>query len=54
MVERPVGPQDFLATIYQHLGIDYEKMTLPDFMGTPGVYRKRRKADSGTDCRMNR
>lgn len=35
VVERRVGPQDFLATIYQHLGIDYEKLTLPDFSGRP-------------------
>jgi uncharacterized protein (DUF1501 family) len=33
--QRRVGPQDFLATIYRHLGIDYEKVTLPDFMGRP-------------------
>ena len=25
VVERRVGPHDFLATIYRHLGIDYEK-----------------------------
>ncbi|HEY8505659.1 MAG TPA: DUF1501 domain-containing protein [Gemmataceae bacterium] len=35
VVERRVGPQDFLATIYHHLGIDYEKVTLPDFSGRP-------------------
>jgi uncharacterized protein (DUF1501 family) len=35
VVERRVGPQDFLATIYHHLGIDYEKVTLPDFTGRP-------------------
>jgi uncharacterized protein (DUF1501 family) len=35
VVERRVGPQDFLATIYSHLGIDYEKVTLPDFSGRP-------------------
>ena len=35
VIERRVGPQDFLATIYQHLGIDYERVTLPDFMGRP-------------------
>jgi Protein of unknown function (DUF1501) len=35
VIERRVGPQDFLATIYQHLGIDYESVTLPDFMGRP-------------------
>jgi uncharacterized protein (DUF1501 family) len=33
--ERRVGPQDFLATIYRHLGIAYEKITLPDFTGRP-------------------
>ena len=35
VVERRVGPHDFLATIYHHLGIDYEKVTLPDFTGRP-------------------
>ena len=35
VVSRRVGPQDFLATIYSHLGIDYEKAALPDFTGRP-------------------
>lgn len=35
VIERRVGPQDFLATIYHHLGIDYEKVALPDFTGRP-------------------
>ena len=35
VVERRIGPQDFLATIYAHLGIDYNKVTLPDFSGRP-------------------
>jgi uncharacterized protein (DUF1501 family) len=35
VVDRKVGPQDFLATIYHHLGIDYERVTLPDFTGRP-------------------
>jgi uncharacterized protein (DUF1501 family) len=35
VVDRRVGPQDFLATIYQHLGIDYENVTLPDRAGRP-------------------
>jgi uncharacterized protein (DUF1501 family) len=35
VIERRVGPHDFLATIYQHLGIDYERVTLPDFTGRP-------------------
>ena len=35
VVDRRVGPQDFLATIYRHLGIDYEKVTLPDCTGRP-------------------
>ncbi|WP_299467031.1 DUF1501 domain-containing protein [uncultured Gimesia sp.] len=34
-VERAVGPQDFLATIYAHLGIDYATTFLPDFTGRP-------------------
>jgi hypothetical protein len=35
VVDRRVGPQDFLATIYQHLGIDYANVTLPDQAGRP-------------------
>lgn len=35
VVDRRVGPQDFLATIYRHLGIDYERVTIPDRLGRP-------------------
>jgi hypothetical protein len=35
VVERRVGPHDFLATIYRHLGIDYRRVTLPDRAGRP-------------------
>ena len=35
VVERLVGPQDFLATIYRHLGIDYQNVTIPDRAGRP-------------------
>ncbi len=35
VVERRVSPGDFLATIYQHLGIDYEQLAIPDFSGRP-------------------
>jgi hypothetical protein len=35
VVDRRVGPHDFLATIYHHLGIDYENTTLPDQTGRP-------------------
>ncbi len=35
VTERRVGPHDFLATIYRHLGIDYERVTIPDFSGRP-------------------
>lgn len=35
VVDRRVGPQDFLATIYRHLGIDYETVTIPDRAGRP-------------------
>ena len=35
VVERRVGPQDFLATIYHHLGIDYKRVTIPDHTGRP-------------------
>jgi hypothetical protein len=33
-VERPLAPQDLLATIYRHLGID-SRATLTDFTGRP-------------------
>jgi hypothetical protein len=33
-VERPLSPQDLLATIYRHLGIDY-RATIDDFNGRP-------------------
>jgi uncharacterized protein (DUF1501 family) len=33
--ERRVGPQDFLATIYRHLGIDYERVAINNFSGRP-------------------
>lgn len=32
---RRVGPQDCVATIYRHPGIDYETVTLPDQTGRP-------------------
>lgn len=35
VIERPCGPGDFLATIYQHLGIDSSKVTIDDFNGRP-------------------
>lgn len=35
VVDRRFGPQDFLATIYRHLGIDYERTTIPDRLGRP-------------------
>ena len=35
VVERRVGPQDFLATIYRHLGIDPVHTTIPDLSGRP-------------------
>ena len=34
-VARLVGPEDFLATIYQHLGIDYRNAAIQDFSGRP-------------------
>jgi len=33
-IERPTTPQDLLATIYHHLGIDYQA-TIPDYFGRP-------------------
>jgi uncharacterized protein (DUF1501 family) len=35
VVQQRVGPGDFLATIYRHLGIDAEHIALPDFSGRP-------------------
>jgi uncharacterized protein (DUF1501 family) len=35
VVERCVGPQDFLATIYRHLQIDYRQVTIADRSGRP-------------------
>jgi uncharacterized protein (DUF1501 family) len=35
VISRRCGPHDFLATIYQHLGIDFERVTIPDFSGRP-------------------
>jgi Protein of unknown function (DUF1501) len=35
VVERRVGPPDFLATVYRHLGIDHDKVALPDQAGRP-------------------
>jgi len=34
-VSRRVGPGDFLATIYRHLGIDYKNVAIPNFAGRP-------------------
>ncbi len=34
-IDRVCGPGDFLATIYQHLGIDYAKTLIKDFNGRP-------------------
>lgn len=35
VVERRVGPGDFLATIYRHLGIDADRIAIPNFSGRP-------------------
>jgi uncharacterized protein (DUF1501 family) len=34
-ISRRIGPGDFLATIYRHLGIDYRNVTIPNFAGRP-------------------
>ena len=34
-IERRVGPGDLLATIYHHLGIDYQNVAIPNFAGRP-------------------
>ncbi|MDB5390450.1 MAG: hypothetical protein JWM11_6096 [Planctomycetaceae bacterium] len=33
--DRPLTPQDLWATVYQHLGIDYNQTSFPDFRGRP-------------------
>jgi uncharacterized protein (DUF1501 family) len=35
VVDRRVGPHDFLATVYHHLGIAYDRVTIPDRLGRP-------------------
>lgn len=35
VTDRRVGPGDFLATVYHHLGIDAEHVTIPDLTGRP-------------------
>src|SRR4029077_12513985 len=35
VVARRVGPHDFLATIYRHLGIDYDNVAIRNFTGRP-------------------
>jgi len=35
VIERACGPDDFLATIYHHLGIDSSKEVISDFNGRP-------------------
>lgn len=34
-IERRVGPGDFLATIYQHLGIDFQHLAIQNLTGRP-------------------
>lgn len=36
-IERVCGPGDFLATLYQHMGIDYTSTFIKDFNGRPTV-----------------
>ncbi|NBV20719.1 MAG: DUF1501 domain-containing protein [Proteobacteria bacterium] len=35
VTERPCQPADFLATIYHHLGLDWQHATIKDFTGRP-------------------
>jgi hypothetical protein len=35
VIEKRIGPGDFLATIYRHLGIDAQNVAIPDFSGRP-------------------
>ena len=34
-VERIVGRGDFVATLYHHLGVDFEGTAFPDYSGRP-------------------
>ena len=34
-IRRRVSPSDYLATLYQHLGIDWRNLAVPDFSGRP-------------------
>ncbi|MGE0374520.1 MAG: DUF1501 domain-containing protein [Planctomycetaceae bacterium] len=34
-IRHRVTPDDFLATVYQHLGIDYQNVAIPNFAGRP-------------------
>jgi len=35
VIERRVGPEDFLATLYRHLRIDFQTAAIPDLAGRP-------------------
>jgi hypothetical protein len=35
VIDRRVSPEDFLATIYQHLRIDFRNTAIQDFSGRP-------------------
>ena len=35
VTERRMGVGDFLATVYRHLGIDAERVAIPNFAGRP-------------------
>lgn len=35
VISRRMGPQDFLATVYRHLGIDYDNAMIRNFTGRP-------------------
>ncbi len=50
VTDRRVGPQDFLATIYQHLGIDYAEGHHPRPRRPPHADRHRRPGDPRADA----
>ncbi len=37
VIARPTRPGDFLATLYQHLGIPASEISIPDFSGRPNL-----------------
>ena len=54
-IARRVGPEDFLATIYQHLAIDFRRVAIRDFSGrpTPIIRQAHRLSSLGRQLRRH-